>query len=135
MDLTGKYVKHKDLNEAKLLLKRYSEFDVNTKIESLVMNHFSSEIDDSSYSDGLSCRYDNLTVTVCVESPKVYLIHYVIETCDSEYESENDEEPITYLELNIEVLWNSEQNIILVDSCQIGNFKILLEKFKNKPKI
>lgn len=135
MDLTGKYIKPKDLDEAKSLLKRHYEFDVNTKIETLVMNHFCSEIDDSSYSDGSSCRYDNLMVTVCVDSPKVYIINYVVETCDSEYESEDDDEPITYLEAKIDALWNCEQNIIFINSGQIGNIKILLNKFSNKPKI
>ncbi len=114
----GKYIKPANLTikEAKISLmkNRHFEFDSKIKIESLAMSYFSSEIDDSCYSDGASCRYKNLMVTVCVESPKIYEIIYMIETCDSEYESSEDEEPITYVHLNIRALWDYEQNIILL---------------------
>lgn len=139
MDLTGKYVKPADLtdDQANILLKmhRHHEFDVNTKIESLVVKHHSSEIDDSSYSDGASCRYDNLMVTVCISNPKVYKIIYRIETCDSEYESEDDEEPITYIEVDMIALWNCEQNILFIEKGKFNTFNALLKKFADKPKI
>lgn len=135
----GKYVKPDVLTveEAKEFLNktRYYEFDTKVKIESLVMEHFSSEIDDSSYSDGASCMFKNLMVTVCVEQPKIYEIIYVIETCDSEYEDSEDDEPITYTHVNIKVLWNCEQNIILIQKDQLNNIDKLLKKFESKPKI
>jgi len=139
MSLSGKYIKPSILTieEAKIFLNktRHYEFDTKIKIESLVMSHFSSEIDDSSYSDGASCRYKNLMVTVCVESPKIYEIVYVIETCDSDYEDSEDFDPITYTHVNIKVLWNCEQNIMLIQMDQLNNIDKLLKKFKSKPSI
>lgn len=143
-NLTGKYRKPKNFTkeQAEEELKKlrmqnmYTEY---THIECLVAHHFASEVDDSSYSDGYSCSFDNLTVTVCVDLPEVYEIIYRVETCDSDdnsYDEETEElTEIIRIFVNIKAWWHCEQNVLWVQVNEPGNIRELLKKFKTKPKI
>jgi hypothetical protein len=157
VNLTGKYKKPKDLSREECIKKLSREEDSNfysnddgMTIESLAANHFASSIDNSSYTDGIDSHFDNLTVTVCVDNPIVYELKLRVETCCDEDDTEmecmlkiakgeavnfDDYQGVMTKHVNIEALWNYQQNVIYISKNESDNSHELFKNFKNQPKI
>lgn len=157
LNMTGKYKKPEgfSLEQANKALSRerdsamYDEAD-NMSIEKLASMHFASHIDNSYYTDGIDSCYNELSVIVCPTNPIVYEISHRLETCLDEDDVELEwlmkiakGEPVNFddcqgvmtLYINIEALWNSQQNVLYVSKDECNTAEKLLDHFTNKPKI
>lgn len=140
LDLTGQYIKPPLLSseDAVILLdnNRHTYYEKNGHlIDQLVKDHYACCVLDCSFNDGSSGRFDELFITVCVDRPYIYEIKYKLMESYSDDDSDEDFESPIYELVNINALWNTKHNVLLVRVNTCDNISQLLKRFVNQPKI